>query len=1063
TRMRVTFGPSQFGGTPIRAYAYVTCIPANGYACGGGSFYSFDINGKREWARSTGTQTLTDGSLAVTETDGWTVYDREGTAWRFKSMVGSSTDPNARNGYLTSLRYADGETLTYYYSSTPTYGDTLRSIVSSSGFHLHIGYGPGPNNTTRINRVTLINRANLYCDPLAVTCPASSISWPTLSSTYDSATNTYTWSVSGERDLTYSSQQGAQIGTNQYGTPLYEWNASVASSSGVTRTFTVRDAGPATAEPQGVGECENRTIVWRAASAAATWSYSYETNDIQGQGCFITSATSTAPDGSRVTLTGDQLTDELNRRTTYTFDTVTWPIAPYTSERREVQSITYPSQTRADFDHDERRNLRSTTLTPPSTSADPVLTWSRTYPTSCTAATAATCNQPTYEIDARGNRTDYTYDSVHGGVLTRTLPPSASGVRPQTRYTYQQLSARYLDSSGATVSGPAIWKLVSTSACRTQASCAGTADEVVTRYTYNANLLPATETTGSGDRLLEATVTRTYDPVGNVIYSDGPDEGTADTTRFTFDALRRPVATLSPDPDGTGSLPVRVVRNSYNDDDQITEVAHGTAATQSDESLALMSILRRVITAYDTSGRRTRESTISTGGATIYVTQYSYNAVNRLECSAVRMNTAVFTSLPASACTPGTEGSYGADRITRNVYDAAGQRVQLREGVGSDAEAAEATWAYDSMGQVTTLIDANGNRATMAYDSHGRRTRWTFPSRTRPSAYNPATQATALSSAGSVNSADYEAYQYDANGNRTLWRRRDASELTFGYDALNLMTTKIVPERTTSAPGAPAIDPVHTRDVYYAYDLRGLMTRARFDSASGEGVTNGYDALGRRTSSSIRMGGVTRTLNYEYDPAGNRTRITHPDGTYFVTKYDQLERPTQILANGTASLATIGYNANGRPSSVGRGNGTTATLSYDGVQRVNRLTHGFAGTADDVSWTYYYNAAGQLRQAVRNNDSYAYVLANSTRSYTTNGLNQYTALDSTSYAYDNEGNFASSGAATHVYDMENRLLSASGAYNVGLTYDPLWRLWQVAGGTTKQFLASLVALARRGA
>jgi len=44
-----------------------------------------------------------------------------------------------------------------------------------------------------------------------------------------------------------------------------------------------------------------------------------------------------------------------------------------------------------------------------------------------------------------------------------------------------------------------------------------------------------------------------------------------------------------------------------------------------------------------------------------------------------------------------------------------------------------------------------------------------------------------------------------------------------------------------------------------------------------------------------------------------------------------------------------------------------------------------SASEEDVSWTYYYNAAAQLRQAVRNNDSYAYVLANSTRSYTTNG------------------------------------------------------------------------------
>ena len=47
-------------------------------------------------------------------------------------------------------------------------------------------------------------------------------------------------------------------------------------------------------------------------------------------------------------------------------------------------------------------------------------------------------------------------------------------------------------------------------------------------------------------------------------------------------------------------------------------------------------------------------------------------------------------------------------------------------------EAAEATWAYNLNGQVTTVIDGNGNRAELRYDGHGRQDRWTFPSTTRP-------------------------------------------------------------------------------------------------------------------------------------------------------------------------------------------------------------------------------------------------------------------------------------------------------------------------------------------
>ena len=114
----------------------------------------------------------------------------------------------------------------------------------------------------------------------------------------------------------------------------------------------------------------------------------------------------------------------------------------------------------------------------------------------------------------------------------------------------------------------------------------------------------------------------------------------------------------------------------------------------------------------------------------------------------------------------------------------------------------------------------------MSYDGHGRQSRWIFPSKT---------------TAGVADQADYEQYRYDPNGNRTSLRKRDGSVLAFHYDALNRMTAKIVPERA-------GLTAAQTRDVHYDYDLRGLQTKARFDSLGGEGVTTAYDGFGRVTS-----------------------------------------------------------------------------------------------------------------------------------------------------------------------------------------------------------------------
>src|SRR3546814_12320388 len=80
------------------------------------------------------------------------------------------------------------------------------------------------------------------------------------------------------------------------------------------------------------------------------------------------------------------------------------------------------------------------------------------------------------------------------------------------------------------------------------------------------------------------------------------------------------------------------------------------------------------------------------------------------------------------------------------------------------------------------------------------------------------------------------------------------------------MTKKVVSARTGLAS-------THTRDVYYGYDARGQQLYARFDgaSSSSEGLTTVYDALGRMTSSALKMDGVTRTLSYAWDRDGTRT------------------------------------------------------------------------------------------------------------------------------------------------------------------------------------------------
>jgi len=275
----------------------------------------------------------------------------------------------------------------------------------------------------------------------------------------------------------------------------------------------------------------------------------------------------------------------------------------------------------------------------------------------------------------------------------------------------------------------------------------------------------------------------------------------------------------------------------------------------------------------------------------------------------------------------------------------------------------------------------------------------------------------------------------DARGNVT----------EYSYDALNRMTVKTVPDRA-------GLDAACERDVYYSYDLRGLPLSARFDSQSGEGITNVWDGLGRLTSTSTDMGGVTRVLSYQYDAAGRRTRITHPDTNYFAYDFDAMGRLTYIRENGSTAMAYQGYYNHGGIAGRSLANGATSEWGYDGVRRVSAMLHGLAGTGHDATWTYGRDPASQISSQARDNDAYAWgghYAVN--RAYTTNGLNQYSAAGGATITYDANGNLVADGTSTYTYDIENRLIGRSGG--VALVYDPLGRLFSVTSSTTAtQFL-----------
>lgn len=113
----------------------------------------------------------------------------------------------------------------------------------------------------------------------------------------------------------------------------------------------------------------------------------------------------------------------------------------------------------------------------------------------CEHVSPKVCNGPADRTDANGNRTDYTYDLAHGGVLTET-GPAVGGVRPQTRYTYAQRYAWIETSTGSYVhASTPIWVVTQKSFCKSGAAsgagCAIAGDEVRTTYDYGPDVGPS--------------------------------------------------------------------------------------------------------------------------------------------------------------------------------------------------------------------------------------------------------------------------------------------------------------------------------------------------------------------------------------------------------------------------------------------------------------------------------------------------------------------------------------------------------------------------------------------
>jgi RHS repeat-associated protein len=925
----------------------------------------------------------------------YTVTMRDGSVLVFNhGHLVTDTHPN---GQVDSYNYAVGN---WVQTGVPMTSYRLQSVTTSLGYQIHIGYstdtlaGDGSNLLTWTNRTGAIgiNNAVDYCGPTAGQCTGLTVTWPSVT----------------------------------YGTPASGPGSTITDTLGRKTTFTASAPGVLTPGlitgsqlPSGLTtsvtyDANNR--VTTVSNGTGTWHYLFTVSGTTGTAKVLDPTAGLSTYVSNLTLgLITSATDPLSHTTTYAYDSF-GRLTGVTLPEGNGATVTYDSTVQTVT----RGNPVTVTRNPKPGSGLTATSVTAAYASSCTFP--AWCNQPTSTTDAIGNAgasghtTSYVYDNTTGVLLSVTPPaPTSGATQPQTRYSYTPLYSYYLTSPGVlSASAAPIETLVGVSTCQTTASCAGTADEVKTTISHGTpgtanNLLPTAVAKGAGDGSLTATTSMTYTPEGDLATMTGP-LGAAQTTNYFYDADRERTGIIYPNPGGSEGLPSRAEKYTYGSPDGLlTEAEAGTDTSQTDSTFASFTSLKQVTMVPDSLDRPSKV-TVTGSGTTFAVTQFAYDPSNRVTCTAVRMNPSTWGALPASACTLATNGSYGPDRVTMNVYDADSRVTQRIVGYGTAAQSTASTSSFSANGMLATVLDANSNLTTYAYDGFDRPVQITYPSPTK--------------GAGVSNASDYETYAYDANDNPTSTRKRSGDTVGFVYDALNRLTEKTVP--TWSG-----------QNVFYSYDLLNRLTAAVLGSPTGSWFDDyTYDALGRVTVDNQHTGPFTS----QYDAAGDRTALIWPDGYYAAYVYDNLQRVTAVYDSARGLLAQHSYDGLGHYLGSTYANGAGISRSYDGAGRLATLSDAFVNTAANNTFTFGYDPANGIVSRTATNDTYTAHAPTQSQTYVANGLNQYTSVSGGSYSYDTRGNLASDGTRTLGYDVDNHLVSGTEASaTTYYAWDPLGR------------------------
>jgi YD repeat-containing protein len=409
----------------------------------------------------------------------WILTEKDGSRTVFDRGNWLDGMPNGASAIASTITRPDGEVLTFWYKKTPANTPgfendviaQMQSVTSSYGYQIKFEYDGNQQYYTP-SKAIFINNAYEACDPSADTC-ALTRAWPTI-----------IFQQSSEKDANGSTVKIFQDVTSPgLGTERYTWAATnLGQVISYKRPGSTADNLTTALQPE---PGATTGLIMSSTKDGSSFSYTWNpTSNTEPKVHITTTDSANATTG--IDINGcsagscwlvTSSTNPNGRTSSYAYD-----------NGDRVTRATRPEGDYTEYAYDDRGNVLTESVVAKPGSGVATITRSASFPASCD--NPITCNKPSWTRDAAGAQTDYTYDPTHGGVLTKTGPAGADGVRAQVRYSYVQRYAWVANGAGGFVhAGGPIWLLGEERTCRTSATteagcAAGAGDEIVTSYDY---------------------------------------------------------------------------------------------------------------------------------------------------------------------------------------------------------------------------------------------------------------------------------------------------------------------------------------------------------------------------------------------------------------------------------------------------------------------------------------------------------------------------------------------------------------------------------------------------